>query len=562
VPLLPRSRPLRRLLWTLLALALVARLALAWELTSRRMGREATPPQDMWLYDQESQLILAGDWTLSGAFGLLEAHHELGIGHSTYLVTLGKPWVEQTYGPRPLVNAPLYPALLTIPRALSGSAQLARILQVLATLLLAVGTYVLVRLLRGDARMAGLAGALVAFHPTTVFYAGFLLRTTLISLLLLALTLGAALYARAPSGRRAAALGGLTALNHMAKGVLPFLIPLSLVALWLGRSPRRPAHAGAWLAGFLLAASPLLARNLACQSPLLHVGIQARVGLIDSNFEGADGLHLVRPPPAYVDAVLAGAGRSDVGALLAAIRTHPEPTGFPRLLLAKLRGFTSSYEPRNNLDYHATAPVVSSLRAFPLGTWPLLALALVGLPALVRDWRRWWPVLLGLLVPLGVVMASAAHARYRLPAVPFLAVGAALAASALWRQPRSARRLGLAALGLIVALGVTLPWEHRADVSVPEHLAWTIQGRRYEREGEVTLAKQSALRATRALPRVRDATAAHPPPASADAQRLLELHAWAHALCIRDGDEAGARWLRESLARFDAAAAERLGAGR
>ena len=342
----------------------------------------------------------------------------------------------------------------------------------------------------------------------------------------------------------------------MAKGVLPFLLPLSLIALWRGRSARRVAHAGAWTLGFTLAAAPLLARNLATGSPPLHVGIQARVGLIDSNFEGADGVHLVRPPPAYVHAVMARSGDSDLGALLAAARTHPDWLGFPRLLLKKLRAFTNAYEGSNNLDYHRDACLLTSLRAFPLATWPLLALALVGLPLLLRDPARWWPVLLGLAVPLAVVLASTAHARYRLPAVPYLAIAAAWAASTLWRRsppgpltgsaPRRARP-GVLVAALVVSLAWAWPWEHRGPggVDAPAHLAWTLQGRRHERGGDLPRALICARRAIEALPPLSPDGPREP----AATERLVALYTWAHALSVAVGDVESARELRERLAR-------------
>ncbi len=103
---------------------------------------------------------------------------------------------------------------------------------------------------------------------------------------------------------------------------------------------------------------------------------------------------------------------------------------------------------------------------------PLLLSGVVGGAAawLPRDgggWRRAAPALVAVIMLLAVIPSRInAGVRYLLPALPFLAISAAVAAGMLWRIGTS-RRIGRAAVILLVA------WQVLAAMRAhPDHLSW------------------------------------------------------------------------------------------
>ncbi|MEZ6186933.1 MAG: phospholipid carrier-dependent glycosyltransferase [Planctomycetota bacterium] len=542
---------LRRAFWGVLLLGLVLRLVLAAEVVGRGTGFDFAHPLDTWLYPAKARLILE-----EGDYGLARVPDALFRGATT-----GVPGFFNTpegrarflrAGERPLVDAPGYPYLVAASWRLTGSHDPLRVLQVLATLATAYLTFVLARLLGLSGRVAIGAMALVTLHTATVFYAAFLLKPTLITLELLAVCLALACYTRRPGLRPALALGAALGAIHLTKGIVPLALPfLGLGLLWAPASWRaRAGHAAAFVAAFLLVCAPLILRGLTHGTGLLHNG-QSTYLLFVCNYTGADGLHLVQPPVAYVMERIEGR-TSALQVLGAAIDSHPSFWHFLGLLLRKLQGFCSGYEAWNNLELGRDRWLLSSLRGFPLGSWFLIPCGLLGVPFALARGKRLLPLWTGLGVVFVSCMASFVFARYRLPAVPYVAILAALALARL-----RGRRLVPGALLLALLIGLCSP----TALELTRHGDGpAIRGSWSEHEATRALAVRYAPGPNRALTAALLARAARTHPAlEHDPARLsrealvdaLELHVEAYRACRAAGDEAAAQAVLASVAPLD-----------
>lgn len=431
---------LRRAFWVVLALGFVLRVVFACELVSKGAGLEFAKPLDMWLYPAKARLILDGDYAIATA-------PELFAGTTTGVAGFmntpeGRARFHRDGGERPLVDAPGYPYLVAASLGLTGSLTPLRVLQVFVTLLIAYLTFVLARVAGLEGRVALLAMTFVALHPTTVFYAGYVLKPTVITLELLAVCLAFASYLRRPGSWPAVALGAALGALHLTKGIVPLALPFLGLGLVFtpGTWGAKAKHAGLFLASFLLVTSPLVVRSLTCGTSPLHNG-QSFYLLAVCNYIGADGLHLVQPPVTYVMDLIEGK-ESALGVLGAAVDTHPSFGGFLWLLARKLQGFFNGYEAWNNLNVYVDGRMYSSLRSFPLASWILIPCALLGVPAGLRRWRQLGAVWTGLGVVLASCLASFVFARYRLPAVPYLAILAALGIAQLRGRGRGSSTAG------------------------------------------------------------------------------------------------------------------------
>lgn len=542
------ARRLRRAFWVVLGLATLVRLLFAVEVVGQRAGRERLPPLDMWMYRAEAELVLAGDWTLSGVPDLLAGSASTGVSG-----ILGTPEGRRQLraaGERPLVDAPAYPWLVAASLRATGSTYPLLVLQVGASLLV---TWLTFRLARGvglSQRAALLAMTWVAFHPVGLFEAGFLQKTTLITLVLLLVALALARWLARPGPGSALLLGAALGAVQLTQGILPLLLPFVALGGALVGGPLRARTRDLALGSltFLLVCAPLVARSQVCGTSLLHNGQVPGWLVVIANFRGADGLHLVQPPVEYTLALTAG-GQGALGALLAAIGTHPTRGDWLWLMLRKLQGFWSGYEAWNNTDFARDRHLFRSLWLLPLSSWVLLAFGLLGLPAAARRWRRLLPVWTGLLVVLAVCLLSFAFSRYRAPAVPYLAILAALGVERLGRPwagpgPRAGVRGLVACLAsLVVCWPGTLalgrrPGDPELRGSVPEHLACRDLAGIYARDDKPGLVRDLLVRAALGWP-------------ADDLQAGARVHLQAYAACRALADEAGARRVLASARRLD-----------
>ncbi|HYB99893.1 MAG TPA: glycosyltransferase family 39 protein [Candidatus Limnocylindrales bacterium] len=366
---------------------------------------------------------------------------------------------------------PLYPYLVAAVYAGSGSSNarivlLAQAAVGVASCLLA---YAIAARLFGNT--SGIAAGLVAaVLGTGVYYETLLLRSALLgfgALLCLWTMLRALALPSSPA--RAVLTGvcsGLFALvSTTTIGFVVLALPLCTVALrrgWLG-IPRAPVlrFLAAFLVGFAVGFSPLIARNVAIGAPPLRSAVTAPLNFINGNGPGATPRSgFVRNQ--HAPAILAEAGWDLRAVVRATIARYDHWTDWARLVAGKLIAFWHWYELPNNFNYYyfqRHIPITSHL----LLSWPVL----VGLSAvgLLFGLRR-SP---GLLFPLAWVASTAAVcaiffnlSRLRFPAALALTplAGHGLALMVTWTRRLQARRL-LPALVVAVAVGTATlaPWE-------------------------------------------------------------------------------------------------------
>jgi 4-amino-4-deoxy-L-arabinose transferase-like glycosyltransferase len=331
-------------------------------------------------------------------------------------------------GEKTFYQDPLYPYFLAGIYSLAGeSVRAVWLVQSLLGLLCVALVYALGALLfdRAVALAAGLAAA--AYGPL-LQYELLLLRPVLIAAAGLGSLVLAIVAMRSPGRLRWPLLAGLAAgLSVLLKSsALLFAAWIALVlALRLrGQGPVLWRSLGVYAAGFLLALSPLAARNVAVGTAPLALAATGPITFINHNAVDYD--------PALGDALSTHAPeilrRTDGRFLPAAVetlRTHPDAASVLRLLAGKLLGFWHWYEVPNNASYDYFCLYAALVCA--LG----LSFALVGpagLAGLLVSLRRSSEVRLAAAF-VGVGLASTLlfyHlARFRLPyacaLIPFAA---------------------------------------------------------------------------------------------------------------------------------------------
>lgn len=224
--------------------------------------------------------------------------------------------------------------------------------------------------------------------------------------------------------------------------------------------------------------------------------------------------------------------------LFACVDLYPSPGAFAGLILTKLAAFWSGYEAPNNLDPAALRDWLVTPRLFPFSSFVLLPLGAVGALASLEPGRlrRRWPALAGLAVVLASCLAGQVLARYRLPALPFVALFAAVALDEMgraWHEPR--RR---AFVGVLLLAAFALAWPR---AGAPRTVRLLRLATLYGSVDKLDQAKDLA----------RDAIDASPAPrGSARAVRdYWRAHRFAKQLAKRSEDAAFAAWLERDLAR-------------
>jgi len=422
-------RPGRRILFAILALALVLRLAHLWAVRDQ--------PFFSWLamdsqeYDRWAQGIAAGDWLGSQVF----------------------------------FQAPLYPYLLAAAYTVLGH-RLA-LVYLLQILLAVAGCWALYRAGRemADERTGLGAALLAAVYGPFLFYDAQLLKESLavtaVSFLLWALAA-----ARSRPGVKTwigagALLGVLALLRENALLLVPFLLPLA----WR-REDRWPGFArrgGALVAGLVLALLPVALRNGAVGGDFLPTTSQGGVNFYIGNNARADGTYqpivpgkqipeLERREPARLAEQALGRPLSPgevssywLDQALGWAREHPG--GFLRLQLRKLGMFWSWYEWPDAVDYYYVKTLSPALRLPLLEFGGAVILALAGLFLARRRLGAFAPALLFALGWMASTVIFFLFSRYRLPAMPAL-----LALGGVVLEIRGKRAISLAGICLAAFL--------------------------------------------------------------------------------------------------------------
>jgi tetratricopeptide (TPR) repeat protein len=364
--------------------------------------------------------------------------------------------------------SPLYPYFLAaIYRLFGRNLLLVRLIQSGVGAASAVLVYSIARQVF-DRRIAAIAGFTAACYGALIFYDGAVLLEPLLVFLNL-LVLHLLLRAGESGGRRyyltAGAVLGVAAIG---KATALLFAPAAAVWIWICARERRGADRRRGVMLFLLGLAVLIApvtvRNFVVSRDFVVItsngGLNFYIGNSEISTGGyvkPEGLDIVVDPDGG-EIAEAALGRdlkaSEVSAYWYAearqfISTHPG--AWAKLLVKKLSFAASSYElPQlENYDFQKR---YSTLLGLPLPAFALVAP--LGLVGLFLSIRRRESLLLTLFLTtqiLGIV-AFFVVARYRLPVVPVLIVGASYGVTELWHMARERSWRALAFTGIALAV--------------------------------------------------------------------------------------------------------------
>lgn len=376
--------------------------------------------------------------------------------------------------------SPLYPYFLAaIYRLLGRDLLLVRVIQALigsgtATLAFVIGHRVF-------GRSAGLiAGFVVALYGALIFYDGSILITPLL-VLLNALCLYLLIRADDRGTPWLYAAAGLSlGLAGIGKATALAFAPVAAAWIWFAwkRANAGRVRAVALFAlGVALIVVPVTVRNLAVSGDFVLVtsngGLNFYIGNSEISTGGyvkPEGLDIVSDPdgeliaegalgrelkPSEVSSYWYGRARSYIGS---------DYRGWMRLLVRKLSFAMSSYE-LPQLENYYFQKRYSGLLTLPLPAFALIAP--LGIVGIALAWRRRQARLLALFFAtyMATVVAFFVVARYRLPAVPVLAVGSGFAVLEIVRlvRERAWRIVAWVAAGLVLLLLVVNVNFYRVD---------------------------------------------------------------------------------------------------
>ncbi len=411
-------------------------------------------------------------------------------------------------------QAPFYPYLVAAVYAIAGARPSAVYLLQIAVAVAAVWALWRCGVRLGGWQLGLTAAALVAFSGVLVFHDALLLKESLATsgMAFLLLALVAAREASAPRWWWLVAGALLGTIAELRENAL-LLVPLVLVLPWLpvddaapvppspssstdpratptenaaaasartGRRRRALTASALLLLGVVLALAPFALRNLVATGEPLLTTFQGGVNFWIGNNPEADGTYrpLVagRQVPERERAEAVRLAEEAAGQRLsprevsrywlrrALAWAASDPAAFARLQLRKLALFWSAYEWPDAVDYAWVRQQSPFLRLAFVERGALSLLALAGLVLLLRrreERRRrllcWAPVLLLLFGWMAVTVAFFLFSRYRLPAVPPLALLAAVPIAQLVAAARAGRTRVALAGGAAVAAALVLP---------------------------------------------------------------------------------------------------------
>jgi hypothetical protein len=298
------------------------------------------------------------------------------------------------------------------------------------------------------AAAGAVAGAAAALCPVTVFYEVTLLRESLIAWAGIGLVWLMLWAAESPTARRMFALGAALGAAMLLKSTYAVAVA-GLAAAWLagrlvpalarwglptpGRSARDLLPAAAGLAAAL---SPLVIRNVLVGAPPLAMSAVTGINVGLSSVEGFEPEAGVRyHNPHLADVMAASEGRL-LPAFAAALRTHPSPLSYGRLVVRKILAVWHWFESPDNVNPYYFRLHSAALSTAPVTFWVIAPAALAGLAMVLArpsGWAAAWPAVLMAVVQFAPLAIHMNQSRYRLPLlvalVPFAAWTAVRTAS-------------------------------------------------------------------------------------------------------------------------------------
>jgi tetratricopeptide (TPR) repeat protein len=467
----------RALPWLILAVALAVRLVFVAQYRSSPLF--AHPIIDALTYHNAAVRLATGGGYAPGAFSRAPLYPTFLAG--VYRIA--------GIGPEH-AGAPLPPALAE--RAIVAAKSAQALLGALSALLVfAIGARLIGR------REGAIAGFAFALHPVPVFYTGELFVETLaIALLLGALALLAAALARGSGGAASLEFLGAGALAGLSAIARPTILPAAAALPIALAVVQRPLARGArdallFALGAAAAIAPVTLRNVRQTGELVLIASQGGVNLWIGNNPLADGTSTLAPgrgrtadsdPSAdNIDVASRQIAEAELGRPLrpgevndfwagrAKAWAREHPLDFARLTLRKVAFFWGGaeiWDQQCDVDFLARfSPLLDALlvaQPVSLPTGLVMPFAAVGLALALGRLRRTWLLVWFFAFTAAGVIAFAVTSRYRLPALPFLLLFAALAAGALidrWRG--GGARAALALLVPVAALGALTNVESR-----------------------------------------------------------------------------------------------------
>jgi hypothetical protein len=440
-----------RVALALLVLAAVVRGLFLVEVV--RDGLDLRPRVNVDAYLSWARRVASGDILMRERYDYSGTHEDTpNAPHmNVAIAVLGAPRYDAEYGPLTYYDYPGYAYFVAPFYAVFGDGTNAVIAAQEALDLIACALVYLVALRVSDRTVARLALALVAASGPLVFYAGFLLRDSLLATLSTVLVY---LAVRAETRRGWAALGLAFGTAWIFKGTYVLLLPF--FAARLRRERESLVRAAAFAAGALVAVLPCAARNVALGVPPLRMTTLETASLILYNVPGSGTKGLVLQIGEAQNAAKACPELTTLGALRAAVGAHDCPFGALRQSLARAANVAIVDDPWDNVRYSWLAPRLLSLSVAPVRWKLLVPFAALGLILGLRDPRMWAPVAGPIAGAFAIAFVGVCLTRYRLSAEPVAAIFAAHALVWLVREARAKRSRSLYAVFACLALSVLL----------------------------------------------------------------------------------------------------------
>lgn len=406
---------------------------------------------DNYVFAQWARIIADGD--------LLCREQPHAFHHWTADVAPEGRWLEWYGGGKTYHQTPLYPYLIAAVYRFAGDEHLhvglfQALLGALAcwlTLLIGQRTVSL--------RAGVFAGLLLAFCGPYFFYDAFILRDGPMAFFVALSTL-ALIHAVERDKLSSWCLAGASlGLFTLAKetGLPILLLTLAGVALWRRRRPGRLLQTCAVIVvGWLLITSPAFARNVAVGSSPFRLSTRGPEVFVAGNAQGQSGVGW-HPPTAAMRRILQDSNFSLTKAMAYTVATHRvDPWGYVELLWNKTEAFFNSHEVPNNVDFYLHRSHLTTLRLGFVSLAFLAPAALLGLLLGIPRRRKLAVPYLMFGAVTGSVIALYILARFRLQALPLMAVFAGLTID--WFLTALAARRKLALLGATLVFAGLATW--------------------------------------------------------------------------------------------------------
>ncbi|MDD5207691.1 MAG: glycosyltransferase family 39 protein, partial [Desulfobacterales bacterium] len=376
---------------------------------------------------------------------------------------------------------PLYGYLLGLVFSVYGeNLEAVRILQILldsanAVMIFSIGT-------RVWSRTAGItAGLLYSAYKVSFFYSLLILKTTFSITLLLVFVIFLLHVVRVGRAGLWFLLGLLAALMVFVHANLLALVPMTILLYWFLERPKMDrvlVHAVCFVMGLMVFLSAGAFRNHWVSGEWIWLNTQSgRLLYSSNNPDNLTGRYNVpafaRPHPQESETDFQREAERRTGRPLTSkevssfwteqtgkfLKDHPQV--IYTLIKNKLLGTISDYEVPVNHSYETSARI-AKIDQWPLPTFALiLALGIPGLTLGVSARKKILWLVLPILVVLITVILFYTSSRFRMPAVPFLIIGAGISADRIshWIRRKEILRLSalFAAFVLLYTLSVYAP---------------------------------------------------------------------------------------------------------